>query len=131
MVLCLYAVHIGDSRVYRLRGRDVDHGLKARWGDDEVIERLTKDHTVAEDPERDYDDAIASPSELQLLTRVIGRGEGLRVTTRIEKIEPGDSLLLCTDGLHGVLWETQFQLPLRCARSLREAKDPQYRMALP
>jgi protein phosphatase len=124
--------HIGDSRVYRLRARDVYRGLDYRWGDS-VIERLTKDHNGLEDPARPRPNVndVASYARLQLLTRVIGHGEPLHVPTRIERVEPDDTFLVCTDGLHGVLWEDQFEPALRYIAGLRKAKDPERALALP
>jgi serine/threonine protein phosphatase PrpC len=84
-------VHVGDSRVYRLRG--------------ERLEALTEDHTFANaliaegTPEHE---ALALPNA-PMLVRALGAKERVDVSARIETAAPGDVLLLCTDGLHGVL----------------------------
>jgi serine/threonine protein phosphatase PrpC len=84
--------HVGDSRVYRLR----DHRL----------ELLTRDHSLLNEclrlghilPEQ------ASSFPLQhVITRALGTDEAVEVETRIDTIESGDLLLLCSDGLSGAV----------------------------
>ncbi|AGP32925.1 phosphoprotein phosphatase [Sorangium cellulosum] len=84
--------HVGDSRVYRLR----DHRL----------EQLTRDHSLVNEcirlghllPEQ------ASSFPLQhVITRALGTDEAVEVETRIDAVESGDVLLLCSDGLSGVV----------------------------
>lgn len=125
--------HIGDSRVYWLHARDVYRGLKYQQLGGSVIERLTRDHNGLEDPARPRPKTrdAASDAKLQLLTRVIGHREPLQVPTRIMKVKPDDTLVVCTDGLHGVLWEVQFEPALRFIAGLRKAMDPERALALP
>jgi serine/threonine protein phosphatase PrpC len=81
-----YLAHVGDSRIYRLRGG--------------TMERLTRDHTVGEDAMRqgviieELDDRIAD-----MLTRSIGTEPRVEVEMRVDILEPGDVLLLRSDGL--------------------------------
>jgi serine/threonine protein phosphatase PrpC len=81
-----YLAHVGDSRVYRLRGG--------------AIERLTCDHTIREAARRQgvaiesVDNSIAD-----MLERSIGTEPRVDVETRVEALSAGDVLLLCTDGL--------------------------------
>ena len=84
-----YVVQIGDSRCYRLRGA--------------ALRKLTRDQTFAQELlERGaLTAAEAEQSPLsQVLTRAIG-GEGSELMPEIGQValEPGDALLLCTDGL--------------------------------
>jgi protein phosphatase len=85
--------HVGDSRVYRARGGRVA--------------RLTMDHSIAEDrrfrAETPNALVLTDPAAQRLLTRVVGHEEPLAVTTRVERVLPGDMLLLCTDGLSAVV----------------------------
>ena len=100
-------VHAGDSRVYRLRGR--------------TLERLTEDHSFANEmiaqgmPEAE---ALALP-QAPMLTRALGVGETVAVSARLESAAPGDVLLGCTDGLHGVVAAPEI------AGIVMEARDPQ------
>lgn len=92
----LTAVHAGDSRLYLLRGG--------------TITQLTKDHTVAGGRQRmgllSKDRARVHP-EKSTLTRSVGR-ELIVSRDRIsQRLRQGDALLLCSDGLHGVLEEEE------------------------
>ncbi len=80
-----YVVHAGDSRCYLFRQGK--------------LRRITQDHTVGA--------ALAGRSEIEVaehlagaLTNVVG-GHGERIDPEVTRLElnPGDLLLLCTDGL--------------------------------
>lgn len=106
----LLIAHVGDSAAYLLR--------------DGVLEKLTIDHTMAQeliDREGEAAQDFMPPEYPHTLTRCIGQGEVLRVDqTRIE-VEPGDSVLLCTDGLNKVLSEEQIRDELSQAASPEKA----------
>jgi protein phosphatase len=116
--------HVGDSHIYRVRRREV--------------ERLTMNHTVAEDAEWRAENAdepdLSDPTKQQLLTRVIGRGE-VDVAIRVEKVEPEDVYLLCTDGLDGVLNDYWIEAPLiqvpQLVRLMDKIVGPGATVALP
>jgi serine/threonine protein phosphatase PrpC len=84
--------HVGDSRVYRIRGKQ--------------IEQLTEDHSIVQQLLRD---GKISPHELKIsphrhiLSRAVGAGPAVQPAIRIEKPQPGDVFLLCSDGIHGVV----------------------------
>jgi serine/threonine protein phosphatase PrpC len=88
----LLVAHAGDSRAYRLRGGR--------------LERLTHDHAVAaelyEAGKITAADAATHPLR-RVLTRAIGPWSAVRVDLVGSAWETGDRLLLCTDGLCGVL----------------------------
>lgn len=81
-----YLVHVGDSRAYHLRGR--------------TLRRLTRDQTMG--------DALVShgmPKEqavqaglFNMLASAIG-AEDMTPAVDVARLERGDTLLLCTDGL--------------------------------
>ena len=80
--------HVGDCRLYRVRnGR---------------ITLLTKDHSQATELLRlrliSPEDALQHPGRHQL-TRSVGSSPFLRVDLIREKINPGDSFILASDGL--------------------------------
>jgi serine/threonine protein phosphatase PrpC len=84
--------HVGDSRIYLLRGRRV--------------EQLTEDHTLVEAYIQagvlTRDQAATSPIR-NVITRAVGTKEVVEVDSRLLAVEPGDTLLLSSDGLHGVV----------------------------
>jgi serine/threonine protein phosphatase PrpC len=73
----LTLIHVGDTRVYRLR----DGGLL----------RLTRDHTHSH------------PDMQHVLIRAVGLEESIRADTAGRDLRPHDRYLLCCDGVHAVL----------------------------
>jgi serine/threonine protein phosphatase PrpC len=88
----LYVAHVGDSRCYRLRSG--------------VLAQLTEDHSWVAEQRRA---GLLSAEEERVhplrnvLTRCLGTNRTLDVDLTVERLEPGDRYLLCSDGLHGVL----------------------------
>jgi protein phosphatase len=82
--------HVGDSRVYRLRGEEVD--------------LLTTDHTQVMEMLRmrmiTAEQAAEHPAR-HALTRSLGAELITRTDVRQEPMAAGDSFMLCTDGLWG------------------------------
>ena len=116
----LFVIHAGDSRCYLLRGGK--------------LHRLTEDHTVvAEMVER----GELSPEQARhhprrhVVTNVLGgNSTGVRVDVQRIGLEPGDLLLLCSDGLTDMLDDARITAILAvdepetaCRRLVAEAKD--------
>jgi serine/threonine protein phosphatase PrpC len=82
--------HVGDGRVYRLRG--------------ETVDLLTSDHTQVMEMLRmrmiSPEQAAEHPAR-HALTRSLGAELITRTDVRQEPLAPQDSFLLCTDGLWG------------------------------
>lgn len=95
-----YLAHVGDSRIYRLRG--------------ERLERLTDDHSVLAEARRQGarvdDDADARLAGV--LLRSVGTDRRVDVDTRVERVQAGDVLLLCSDGLWEPVREDALQATL-------------------
>lgn len=85
----LCVVHVGDSRAYLCRAR--------------VLHQLTKDHTLVADLVRTgviQPDQVAGHHLRHVITNVVGGPEaGVKVEARALQIQPGDRVLLCSDGL--------------------------------
>lgn len=85
--------HVGDSRAYLNRG--------------DSLTQLTQDDTwamamLAEDLGGDLDRA-AGQRMRHVLTNVLGTKEHTEIHVAEHQIQAGDRLLVCSDGLHGVL----------------------------
>jgi len=88
--------HIGDSRIYRLRGG--------------VLEQITTDHTfvqkLVETGRITPEEALVHPRR-NVLMRVLGDVAGsVDVDTAVLDTEPGDRWMLCSDGLCGYATES-------------------------
>jgi len=100
---------VGDSRAY-LAG----NGRFAR---------ITKDQTwVAEvGPRLGLSaEALKVHPMRHVLTMAIGCADELRVHTEIVTMSPGDQILLCSDGLHGVVEESRIAEILNSEKTLEE-----------
>jgi serine/threonine protein phosphatase PrpC len=118
-VLCgrhMGVAHVGDSRIYRLRERR--------------FTLLTADHATYHDETQSLLDDPDEAEEFtlgesffheHLMTRVLGRKPTVQVETRLLKVESGDTYLLCTDGLSGVVRPRSLLEVLVSYRSLRRA----------
>jgi len=88
----LYFAHIGDSRLYLLRG--------------DLFTQLTRDHslvqTMVDRGEITPEEAAIHPLRHQI-TRVVGGDDYISPEIASQALEPGDLVLLCTDGLSGVV----------------------------
>jgi serine/threonine protein phosphatase PrpC len=85
-----YCAHVGDSRFYMVR-----MGL---------IYQVSFDHSLVNEQVRA---GILTPEEAEVhhlknvITRSVGYQEEEDVDTHCTRLEPGDLLLICSDGLHG------------------------------
>jgi PPM family protein phosphatase len=90
-----FIAHVGDSRIYLLRGGR--------------IQQVTEDHTVYNELvkrgklTRDQIDKVAQKNAI---TRAVGVYERVEVDTLTIEVLPGDQFLLASDGLHGYIAHT-------------------------
>ena len=88
--------HIGDSRLYLLRkGR-----IHARTRDHSWVQQLVDEGRIREE-------AAASHPDRNRLLQCLGGVHAPRVDTGSERLEKGDTVLLCSDGLWGPLTQRQ------------------------
>ncbi len=94
--------HVGDSRAYMLReGR---------------LLRLTKDHTYVQtlvDAGQITEEQAATHRRRNLLIRAIDGVNTVEPDLSIREVHPGDRIMLCTDGLSGVLSDEAIAALLR------------------
>lgn len=102
-----YLAHVGDSRIYHLRGGD--------------LRRLTRSHSLwAEQVERGVVSPAARAGQ-NVLTRVVGVPEELDVDVLDGiTVRHGDRFLLCSDGLWGVVTDPELTATLE-RRGLEES----------
>ncbi|MBA4370723.1 MAG: protein phosphatase [Coriobacteriaceae bacterium] len=99
--------HVGDSRAYLLSGGK--------------LERLTQDHSMVADMIRAGQlteaEARRHPNR-SVITRALGSDMNMLADAYEVEATTGDRLLLCSDGLHGMLTDTEI------ARILGSYSDP-------
>jgi protein phosphatase len=104
----VHLVHVGDSRAYLLRGGE--------------LAQLTEDHTLVHrmvmEGEISQEEAETHPHR-SILTRALGVDQSVQVDEGDVEAAAGDRLLLCTDGLTGMVPEGQIR------EILLESADPQ------
>lgn len=104
--LCM--TNVGDSRAYLIRnGRATqlseDHTLVAQWmREGQITIEQAKQHAYR-----------------NVLTQALGGTEEVQPSVHWEEVLPGDEILLCSDGLHGVVDNSTI------ARIVSRATDPQ------
>jgi protein phosphatase len=94
--------HVGDSRAYLLR--------------DGSLRRLTTDHSWVSEQVRMglMSDAAAQRHPMRnIVTRALGSRAEVAVELSEEPIAPGDTLLLCSDGLNSMLGDEEIEAILR------------------
>jgi len=101
LVLCgrrVHLLHVGDSRIYRLRGNE--------------LTALTTDHT------------LGAPGTTNVLTRALGAEDPLRADHAAETAQVHDRYVLCSDGVHGRLSRQQiFAILAKRAAPLQTAQQ--------
>jgi protein phosphatase len=113
--------HVGDSRLYRLRG--------------ELLELITRDHSLLQEQ---IDSGMISVENARhsrnknLVTRAVGIDADVIPEVRLYDVEVGDIYLLCSDGLNdmvedddiqSVLYAMQGNLPLAAEQLIQAAND--------
>ncbi|MBC7877432.1 MAG: serine/threonine-protein phosphatase [Anaerolineales bacterium] len=124
----LYTAYIGDSRIYLLRGK--------------TIQRLTVDHTWVQEA---YEKGIITAEQMRdhPNVHVIRRHLGglklpevdfrLRIDDEESKeesennqgfhLEPGDTILMCSDGLTDLVWDDEMPKIIRTKRDMKTAAE--------
>jgi PPM family protein phosphatase len=88
--------HIGDSRCYRLRNRE--------------LLQITKDHSLLQEQ---LDAGLITPEQAEmssnknLVTRALGVEDTVMTEINEHRIEPGDLYILCSDGLSDMVADSQ------------------------
>lgn len=117
----LCVVHVGDSRAYLFR--------------EDELHQLTRDHTLIADMVRSgaiQPEEVAQHRFRHVITNVIGGNDaGVVVEAHAVEVQPGDRLLLCSDGLTEMVTDDAIAATLRaeldpepaCRRLVAQAND--------
>lgn len=105
----LSVANVGDSRLYITNGRK--------------IQQVTRDHSWVEEMVQrgglGRDEARNHPDK-NIITRAIGAEESVKVDFFTVRLEEGDKILMCTDGLTNMLEDEEIRMILEGARDLVE-----------
>jgi len=124
----LYTAHVGDSRIYLLRGK--------------FIQRISIDHTWVQEA---YEKGIISAEQMRdhpnvhVIRRHLGGLKLPEVDFRLRidneetdeesvnnqgfHLQPGDTILLCSDGLTDLVWDDEIQQIIRSRKDLKSAAE--------
>ena len=98
------ALHAGDSRVYRIRGKK--------------IVQITRDHSVAE-MAGVKDERELSPMFRSMILRAVGIKPSVALDTTPFDVQEGDRVVICSDGLSRMVEDREI------ARIVSSREDPQ------
>lgn len=105
----LYVANVGDSRLYLI---------------DQEIEQITRDHSLVEEMirvgELQRKDARSHPDR-NVITRAIGVRTPVRIDFFDVKLEEGDRILLCSDGLTTMVEDEEILHIVKKSSSPKEA----------
>ena len=91
-------VHVGDSRVYRLR--------------DGVLTQLTEDHSLLNDyikMKKLTEEEIANFPHKNVIVRALGMKDSVKVDIQLDVPQTGDLYILCSDGLCGPVTDPEIE----------------------
>ncbi|MFR8548303.1 MAG: Stp1/IreP family PP2C-type Ser/Thr phosphatase [Lachnospiraceae bacterium] len=105
----LYVANVGDSRLYLI---------------DQEIEQITRDHSLVEEMirigELQRQDARSHPDR-NVITRAIGVNSPVKIDFFDMKLEEGDRILLCSDGLTNMVDDDEILHIVKKCASPQEA----------
>ncbi|MCF8174530.1 MAG: Stp1/IreP family PP2C-type Ser/Thr phosphatase [Burkholderiaceae bacterium] len=93
--------HIGDSRLYRLRGED--------------FQQVTRDHSLLQEQ---IDGGLITVEQARhsqnknLVTRAVGIDPEVAAEIHVHEVEPGDVYLFCSDGLNDMVEDDEIAMTL-------------------
>ena len=115
----LYVAHAGDSRAYLLR--------------DGLLRQVTHDHSYVAEQVRAgaiTEEGAKSSRFRNIITRAVGIEPTMDAEVSEADVQPGDTLLLCTDGLSNMVAEEDITRTLMQSPSPQAAADRLVQMAV-
>ena len=98
--------HVGDSRMYRLRG--------------ETFETITRDHSLLQEQ---IDSGMISKEDARtsknrnLVTRAVGIDAEVEAEVHVHDVQVGDIYLLCSDGLNDMVVDEEISATLKILKA--------------
>ncbi len=108
----LHIGHVGDSRVYLLRNRQ----LTQITVDHSYVEMLVSRGEITAEEAKHY------PMQ-HMITRAVGVAQEVQMDYYLQKIEQGDRIVACTDGLTNMLSDEDIVRLIDTSSSLTQALD--------
>lgn len=113
----LQVANVGDSRLYVVNDK---------------ITQITRDHSLVEEMIRmggiDRESARSHPDK-NIITRAIGASETVKVDFFTVKLQKGDIVLMCSDGLTNMLEDEEIRMILNGQRDIVEKAEELIRAA--
>ncbi len=107
-----YLAHVGDSRAYLYYNQE----LKQITHDHSYVDKLVELGQIS------AEEAAVHPQR-NVLYRAVGQGDHLEIDIHFQDLPKGGRLLLCSDGLWGMLSDNVIQAVLASARSPQDASQ--------
>ena len=107
----VYAVNVGDSRLYK-----VGSGIEQITEDHSLVEEMVRMGEISKEEARNH-------PEKNIITRAIGVTETVEPDYFDTKLEKGECLLLCSDGLSNMIEDAQIREILGRRRDLRSGAE--------
>ena len=104
-----YIAHVGDSRAYIFK--------------DNIIKAITEDHSLSQKLQEMGQSAEEALQAQNVLYKAIGQGETIEADIRIQHLPPKALLLLCSDGLWGMVDDNTIEAVLKTASNPQTACD--------
>lgn len=103
-----YIAHVGDTRVYLFQQNK--------------LKQITQDHSLAQRLQQLGQSTADEVKHVQnVLYKAVGQGDTIEVDTYIQYLPPGSTLLLCSDGLWGLVNDDNMATVLKLASSPQAA----------
>ena len=115
-----YVLHAGDSRAYRLRGKEFTQLTK----DHSVVQELIDAGTISEE------EATVHPQRSVLTNVLMGHGNITPLLLEYD-VKDGDKFLLCSDGLNAVLKNSEIESILKGEDALNKLIELTYERGAP
>jgi protein phosphatase len=107
-----HIAHVGDSRAYRINGA----GPERLTIDHSLVESLVVANQISREEARDH-------PQVNVIYRTIGDKEQVEIDVSPVRLARGDALLLCSDGLTGMLTDESIHQIVSAAASPQAACD--------